>query len=373
MAIDPAQALPRRFGRYLLLERLGAGGMAEVFIARRLARFDELCALKKMRPEISRDDEFVKRFADEARLVVAMNHPNLVKVHEVGWVRGEPFVAMELVQGHDLGKLLARAARCRRALPIPGAVFIACEVLRGLEYCHHRTDAAGVPLGVVHRDIAPGNVLVAVSGDVKIADFGLAVSALRTAHTRPHMLLGKPGYVAPERLVGGPVDHRADIFNVGILLFELLTGERFAMSREPARLVAEMRSRAGAGIRRVRSAISQDLEEVVARALALDSGGRFRSAIEFRRALEQGRIDAGPPFGRPELARLLGAVFDVPAIRARFAALLQESLPGRRAGPPAPRPWIDSTTLVDTAPTGPVEADPPSAATGPWIASGSGS
>jgi serine/threonine protein kinase len=317
---------PTCFGRYILIERIAAGGMGEVFVAvpRSLWGYEKFFAVKKILPSLSQDPEFLIRFKDEARLVVPMNHPNIVQVFEVGRVGEEYFIAMERVDGRNLGQTMARASRERRRLPVAGALFIIRELLAGLEYCHTRTDEAGDGLGMVHRDVSPSNVLLSYEGAVKLADFGLALSRFRSAATKPRCLLGHLGYIAPEGLEGRRLDPRADLYSAGVLLFELLTGERFAYGVDPLVVRREMRVRARLRPSSFRPDVLPELDEIVARALEPSPERRYQSARQFHIDLQRllARID--PLYDRRELAEsTLQLLFDADRPRRRLRELVQ--------------------------------------------------
>lgn len=317
---------PRTFGNYYLLERIASGGMGEVYaaVARAPQGFGKLCALKTILPSHrgGRSD-FAGRFRDEGRLVISMNHPNVVSVYEMGRVAEEFYLAMELVEGKDLGQLLTRCWRAQRLLPIPTVLYLVRELLSALDYCHRHTDEHGAHLGLIHRDVSPANVLVSYDGFVKLADFGLAKSHRKLIHTQPQVVLGKPGYMAPERLLGTAVDHRTDIFSAGILLFELLTCERYAPAREPELYLKELVRRQKTPPSALRPDVPPAVDDLVARAVAMDSRARFGSAEEFADALQRVLVQIDPLYGPRQLARqVMGTLFHPTQERRRVQALL---------------------------------------------------
>ncbi|MCX5747114.1 MAG: serine/threonine-protein kinase [Proteobacteria bacterium] len=226
----------RALGRYELLRPLARGGMAEVFLARRRAGgIEKLLVIKCIRPERSGDARFLEMFVREARLSMSLTHQNIVPVFDFGRSGEQVFLAMERVEGKDLGSSLARASG---PLPPLVAAYIAAECCQALDYAHHRKAVDGSPLGVVHRDVTPRNVLVSWSGEVKLTDFGIAVVAGEsTAH-----FVGTPAYMAPEQARGEPLDVRADLYALGMVLRELLTGTRARLGADRETLVASARS-----------------------------------------------------------------------------------------------------------------------------------
>jgi serine/threonine protein kinase len=287
---------PTCFGRYILLDRIAKGGMGEIYVAvaRGVWGLDKLFAIKKILPSLSTDPEFMTRFQDEARLVIPMNHPNVVQVFEVGRSGEDYFIAMEFVEGPNLGQLLSKLWRRRQRLPVTAALYITREILAGLDYCHSCTDPAGASLGVVHRDVSPANVLLSYDGAVKLADFGLALSRLKAFQTKPNLVLGHLGYMAPEAMDGIRPDHRADLFGAGVLLFELLTCQRFAHSDDPIVIRQTLRTRSQFRPSEVRGELPPEIDELVARAVAEDPEQRYPTARAFQDAVQKAliRIDA---------------------------------------------------------------------------------
>src|SRR5215467_5901744 len=178
-------ALPQVFGRYLLLKRLSRGGMGEIFLAKLgdLQGFEKLVIIKKILPHLAADEEFIKRFVDEAKVAIKLNHANIAPVFEVGKVDGEYFLAIQYIEGRDLRRMITRQREERTRLPADLAMFVVREMANGLAYAHRRTDEAGRPLALVHCDISPPNVMVSFEGEVKIIDFDIAKSAIRIAET----------------------------------------------------------------------------------------------------------------------------------------------------------------------------------------------
>src|SRR5262250_1930134 len=225
MVTDP---FPVQFGRYQLLERLAIGGMAELFKARVVGAhgFQKTVVIKKILPHLAGDASFVNMFIDEAKITARLDHPKIAQVLELGTLADNLYIAMEFVEGVDALAILRSFAQ--RKLPIPAhlAVHICHEVLDALDYAHQVRDDSGKPLGIVHRDISPSNVLISRRGDVKLADFGIAHALDRQQRTQAGMLKGKYGYMSPEQVIGGDLDARSDLFSVGIILSEMLMGRR---------------------------------------------------------------------------------------------------------------------------------------------------
>jgi serine/threonine protein kinase len=216
------------FGRYTLLKLAGSGGMAQVHLARQLGPggFVKPCVLKRIAPEHKGDDRVRRMFLEEARVSALLNHRTVVHTFDFGEVDGVPFMAMELVDGVNLAQLLRLMAKNGRWIAVAPAAQLVREVLMALDYAHNLAGLDGAPLRLVHRDVSPQNILLSRTGDVKLADFGIARHDARAEHTQFHAPKGKPGYMAPEQAMGGEIDGRADLFSLGVVLVELISARR---------------------------------------------------------------------------------------------------------------------------------------------------
>src|SRR5262245_9644269 len=210
------------FGKYYLLERIGAGGMAEVFLAVAIGPegFQRTLVIKRMLPHLSQDRAFVRMFVDEAKLCGLLSHPNLVQIFEFGSIDESFFIAMEHVQGETLSAVRAKLFEAKRIAPVAATLEIVRQVCLGLNYAHGLQSGTGQPLGIIHRDISPSNLMISFHGGVKILDFGIArvAEGLRETHTQAGTMKGKVSYMSPEQIRMEPVDHRADVFAVGLVL-----------------------------------------------------------------------------------------------------------------------------------------------------------
>jgi serine/threonine protein kinase len=214
-----SRGYPKAYGRYVLEERIAMGGMAEIFRAKTATEgFEKRVCIKRVLPHFLEDEEFVTMFRDEARTAAKLQHANVVQVFDFGEEDGALFLAMELVDGNDLRRIMDASRKKRVAIHIGEAVQIAIDMCRGLHHAHG--------LGVVHRDVSPHNVLVSKVGEVKVTDFGIARAAERATHTSTGIVKGKVAYMSPEQAQGLPFDHRLDQFATGIVLWEMLTGTR---------------------------------------------------------------------------------------------------------------------------------------------------
>jgi hypothetical protein len=306
---------PVAFGRFLLLKRLSRGGMGEIFLAKigEIAGFEKFVIIKKILPQLAANDDFIVRFIDEAQVAIKLNHVNIAQVFEVGRVDGEYFLAIEYIEGRDLRRLLRRCRETQRRLPVDLCLFIAREMASGLAYAHRRTGPKGQALALVHCDISPPNIMVSYEGEVKVIDFGIARSALRTADSNPNIGFGKFGYMAPEQLLrGGLIDRRTDIYAAGVVLYELLTGERLYQFpegtdyRQMARVVCQGQFQLPSTRD---SAIDSDIDAIVSKALATRPEERYQIAEEFRDALAAKLAHLAPTMSADTLAATMDELF----------------------------------------------------------------
>ena len=274
-----------RLGPYRIEKKLAVGGMAEIFLARHhgLEGLERAVILKRILPNLAGDPEFVTMFLDEARLMASLSHPNIAQVFDLGKTGRSYYLVMEYVRGPSLGALLLAAARESQLIPRKDSLAILLQVAQALHYIHGLTDELGRPLGIVHRDLNPANVMVSYDGAVKLIDFGIAKAARKVYETRTGVIKGTYGYIAPEQLssqTGMPLDHRADVFALGILLYECCTGHHpFDASENPDLLERIIK----ASYKRPRDIVSDfppDLDELIARSLSPDPDSRPASVAE---------------------------------------------------------------------------------------------
>ncbi|ACY18362.1 serine/threonine protein kinase [Haliangium ochraceum] len=282
------ETFPIPFGRYQLLERLAVGGMAELFLAQergglRSARIPVV--IKRLLPHMAGQSHFKVMFLDEARLTKRLKHPNIAQTYDFGRHGEQLFIAMEFVDGIDALALLRECAHRKVRLPPEIAVYTAYEVLAALDFAHNQTDEKGEPLGVVHRDISPSNVLLSRSGEIKLVDFGIARAAQRNHHTKDGTLKGKYGYMSPEQVIDDVVDARSDLFSVGIVLAELLTGRRLFAAPNELDVLLMVRDAKLDRLERYGKHIGVDLARILHRSLRKSRDERFATAAEFREAL----------------------------------------------------------------------------------------
>jgi eukaryotic-like serine/threonine-protein kinase len=289
--LEADEELPRQFGKYTLLRALASGGMAKVYLAiqRAVAGFEKLVVIKRILPELSRDPAFVEMLLSEARTAATLNHPNVVQTFDVGESGGTYYIAMEHINGEDI-RSVVRAMKRREVteFPLEHTLQIILGVCAGLAYAHDKRDLDGRPLEIVHRDISPQNILITFTGDVKIVDFGIAKTSEVAVgeNTRAGQLKGKVPYMSPEQASGQEIDHRSDIFAVGIMLFELTTGRRLFKAKSEFETLKLICERDYPRPSQIRPGYPEPLEAIVMRALAKDPTERYQSARDMQSDLE---------------------------------------------------------------------------------------
>lgn len=282
----PPTPEPEVFGPYLLYERLGAGGMAVVHRAVRTGSdgFQRPCALKRLLPQHAGDQEFVKGFVREARLASRLSHPNIAQTFDLGRVDLTYYIAMELVEGADLRALLRHIAHSVGPLPMPVALNVLSQVCEALDYAHSFADDKGKPIGIVHRDISPSNLIVGRDGMVKIIDFGIAKASTATLHTASGMLKGKFSYMAPEMLEG-QLDARSDLFSLGVVMWELLTARPLFRGDTDFDTLEQIKRMEAPPPSQFNRKVPPAMDAVVAKTLAKKPAQRWSTAGEIRQAL----------------------------------------------------------------------------------------
>lgn len=304
------------FGRYLLHERFAVGGMAEIWraTAKGLGGFEKTVAIKRLHPQFSDDDQFVRMLEDEARVAVLLQHSNIVQIYDLGRVAGQHYIAMELVEGRDLFQVLRALHQQGERMPLEAAASVALELCHGLHYAHTRLHPESRrPLGVVHRDVSPQNVLLSWAGEVKLTDFGIVKAAMRSTITQAGTIKGKLFYMSPEQALGHDVDARSDVFSTGIVLFECLTSTPLYEDADNATLLGRVQAGEVRSPRTVRADVPSDLDAIVMRALAKRPSDRYASCQELGRALAAALSRLGRVYTKTDLADLLHRLFHAEA------------------------------------------------------------
>jgi serine/threonine protein kinase/tetratricopeptide (TPR) repeat protein len=326
-----AGAYPRRFGKYVLLKPMARGGMGEIYLAAAgETGFDKFCVIKKIIAERS-DRAKAQRFLDEAKVVLRLSHANLVPTFDAGEIDGEFFIAMDLVEGKDLREIWNRSVRTRTRIPLDVALHVGREIARALSYVHGYGD-----LHLVHRDVAPPNILLSYFGEVKLTDFGLARSVLKKEQTAPGVVFGRASYLAPEQARGEVADARTDVYSLGIVLWELLTGNQYLQlaNLDPATAMSLVRHPQPQRASTKAPWISPALDTLLSRALAPDREDRYQSAEEMRQALADVMADIAPRADTERVASFVRGLYEA-AIREERAER-EKLLLQAKSLPPAP-------------------------------------
>ncbi|MFT5357823.1 MAG: serine/threonine protein kinase, partial [Polyangiales bacterium] len=330
------EELPQELGRYRIIRRLGTGGMAEVFLAKSTGAegIEKVLVLKRVLPSFARSAKFISMFIDEAKVAMRLNHPNIVQVYAFEQFKAEFILAMELVDGLDLGRLVAAVRRTGRKLPPGLAAYVVQEVSKGLDYAHKRKDASGQPMDIVHRDVSPQNVLISYEGVVKVADFGIAKARMVSEETG--VIKGKFAYMSPEQARGDRVDHRSDVYSLGILLAELLMGRPMYPGLQGLDVLAKVREAELTLPSDVDSDIPKDLDRIVRRATSADREHRYQTARSLAGALTQ-------------YLHGLEKVWDAPPLED----FIREVSPRSQTNPElAPTPLAEGATLLSAVSRG---------------------
>lgn len=369
----PAAPLLQRYGNYLLIRKLTEGGMAEIFLAKHLGAegFERDLVIKRLLPQLSDVQEFVRMFLDEARLAARLSHPNIVQISDLGQAEGRYFIAMEYLAGEDFSSTLRTVAQRGRYTPLPVVAQVLSAAARGLHHAHEMQDENGAPLGIVHRDISPSNLHLTYQGQVKVLDFGIAWAQTRLTKTQAGVVKGKYSYMAPEQARGEQVDRRADVYSLGVSLYEALTHIRPLVREHDLAMLNAVLAGEYAPPRKHRPDLPEALEAITLKAMSLKPEDRYPTASAFADALDAvlpsvgGPVDLGAflkeSFGEarviertriPSLATLTGASeagqatlltgfessTELPTVAGRKTPALRSGTSERTEAAPAPTP-----------------------------------
>ncbi len=365
---EPGDQPGERFGQYTLLERIAVGGMAEVWKARMrgVEGFQKTVAIKRILPHMTGNAEFVGMFIDEAKLAAQLTHPNIVHIYDLGKMGRDYYIAMEYVDGKDLRSLLNAARHQGMPVPLGLSLLIAARVASALDYAHRKRDFEDREMGLVHRDVSPQNVLLTYEGDVKLCDFGIAKAVSKVGQTQIGALKGKLQYMSPEQAWGRPVDARSDLFSLGSVLFEMVTGERQFTGDSEISVLEAVRQGRTRTPRQVDPSIPREVDEIAARALAIDPKDRFQSAGEMKQRLEAALASLSPSTGQTDLALFIQRALEPePAVPEPIEPIADPpALSWPSATPAEPAAAATAPFPYPPAPESPVEAMAPVAPLG---------
>ncbi len=280
---------PIRFGKYTLIDRIAVGGMAEIFLARQagLEGFEKTIVIKRIRPHLSKQSNFVKMFLNEAKLAAQLNHPNIVQIYDLGKIGESYFIAMEYIFGRDMRRIIPKADALGIPFPMVYALKIASSVCEGLYYAHARTDLYGNALNIVHRDVTPENIFVSFDGTVKVLDFGIAKAANQIEQTRAGEIKGKLSYMSPEQCMGKALDNRSDLFSLGAVLYEWLTGFKLFTGDSEVAILKSITEGKIYAPSYFKADIPEGVEAILMKALEKDRDKRYQTAWEMQYDLDQ--------------------------------------------------------------------------------------
>ncbi len=272
--------LPERIGPYKVLERISAGGMAEVYKAQQTGAdgFERPVAIKRILPHIARDPNFIAMFQAEAKLAVQLQHGNIAQIYQLGRQDDAFYIALEYIDGRDVGAVLDLHQKQGKGLPLAQACYIVTRCAEGLDYAHNKKSPDGKPLNIIHRDISPPNILISYEGEVKLIDFGLAKAASSSVQTQAGIIKGKLAYMSPEQVRGAQLDARSDIFALGIVFFELMTGKRLFRRDSDIETFESVRQCKIPKPSEINPAIPAPLEKILMKSLARNLDDRYAAA-----------------------------------------------------------------------------------------------
>jgi serine/threonine protein kinase len=322
---------PIPFGKYLLLDRVSVGGMAEVFKAKAFGveGFEKILAIKRILPNMIEDEDFIEMFIDEAKIAGQLNHANICQIFELGRFDKAHYIAMEYISGKDLLQTMSFFQRRQETFPLPVACFIIAKLCDGLDYAHRKRDGGGNDLHIIHRDISPQNVLVSFDGEIKLIDFGIAKARYRSSKTAAGVLKGKFGYMSPEQVRGLRLDRRSDVFALGTLLYEMIAGIRLFVAESDFSTLEKVRNVDVSPPTRYNPDIPPELERIVMKALSGTPEGRYQWANELQEDLQAFMLLQKPLMTTKRLAAWMKNHFveDIKRERADHEHFLQLKTP----------------------------------------------
>ncbi len=298
-----------KIGPYRLREKIAQGGMAELYMADYVRQdgFKRTMAVKRVLPHLAKNQDFINMFIREARLAALLQHPNIVQIFDFGKIQKAYFIAMEYIDGMNLGQIMASL---KSGLPVNMAMFVAIKISLGLDYSHKRKDdETGKPLGIVHRDISPQNILVSYQGEVKISDFGISKANTEPSLTQAGVIKGKLSYLSPEQALGQQVDHQSDVYALGLVLYEILSGRRvyqFDSDIEAIRTIPDMEI---PPVSQVRPDIPEGLSQIISKCLCKDKKERYADARDLHDDLILLKAQLQIPYDASDLSTFMRKTF----------------------------------------------------------------
>lgn len=360
-----------RFGKYILLEKLASGGMAEVYLSKSTGAegVNKFVAIKRILPQYSENPEFVEMFKEEAKIAVNLTHSNIVSIFDFGVERNQFYLVMDYLEGKNLRQITTELKKQNKALSVDQIVYILKEAAAGLDHAHRGVDSStGKPLNVIHRDVSPQNLMISYDGEVKVIDFGIAKAETQLEATKAGTLKGKYGYMSPEQADGQYIDSSTDIFSLGIVLWELLANDRLFTASNEAAILRKIRECQIPPIRKLNPSVPNELEKIVHKALAKDKSLRYQTTASFHRDLNRFLNTAYPEFSPHDFAVFMKETFsseflEIQRKRVEFSKVKiadtpenEKTLVGntRTEIPTPPKANIDRTIIDETRDEGEV-------------------
>lgn len=285
---EPSVPTGTPFGHYELIEHIATGGMAEVYKAKMkgLEGFQKIVAIKRILPHLTDNDEFVTMFIDEAKLAAQLQHPNIIHIYDLGKIERSYYIAMEYIDGLDLRTILSKLQAKGLRFPLSLALYVGARLADALDYAHRKRDFKGQAMALVHRDVSPQNVLISYEGEIKLCDFGIAKAASKASHTRAGALKGKLQYMSPEQAWGKDIDYRSDIFSLGLVLYEMILGQKAFSGDSELSILEQVRSPRIPPPRELDPSLPQEVEEILLKALQANREQRYQTAADMAKDLE---------------------------------------------------------------------------------------
>jgi len=336
-----------RFGKYILLEKIAAGGMAEVYLAKSNGAngVSKFVAIKRILPQFSDNQDFIEMFKDEANVAINLNHSNVVSIYDFGIEKGQFFLVMEFVDGRNLRQILNELKKFNKSISIEQSVYIVKEAAAGLDHAHRCTDSkSGKPLNITHRDMSPQNIMISFEGDSKVIDFGIAKAEKESEGTKVGMLKGKFAYMSPEQSEGLPIDPRTDVFALGIILWELLANDRLFTGSNEAAILRKVRDCQIPPIRKINPLVPPELDRILTKALAKDKNVRYQTAANLQKDLNRFLNMQYPDFSSQDFSLFIKDAFKTAYAEAREKLVLYGKLETENSSQTEQKSQTDSET-----------------------------
>ncbi|MCB0308865.1 MAG: serine/threonine protein kinase [Bdellovibrionales bacterium] len=295
------------FGSYWIDRKVAVGGMAEIYHA--FDAHEHEVAIKKIHPDLASQEKFIQMFLDEVRIVIQLNHPNIVQLLDFGLAEGAYFFSMEWIDGKSLSEINVAQKKMRIRFPVDVAMWMIKDVCEGLHYAHQKQDRFKKPMNLVHRDVSPPNIMATRDGVFKVADFGIAHVRDKNVRTQPGIIRGKFSYMSPEQSLGKPLDHRSDIFSAGVVLHEVLADTRLFLRKNEIDTLDAVRKCEVPSIKQKRPDVPGEVEVMIKKSLSQAASARYRTALEMAESAETVLRERYPKSTRADIITFFSQIF----------------------------------------------------------------